>query len=254
MKQYKAYFIDLDGTVYRGKDPIPEAKAFIEALQANGIPHLFVTNNSSRTQAKTVQKLKEHGIQAKEEQVLTPSIAAANYIDQQQKSAKVFMIGEEGVKAALENKEITITDDDPDYVVIGIDRHNNYKKIKEACLIIQNGAQFVATNPDIRVPTEEGFVPGNGVYVNLIKQVTQKEPIILGKPERLMIDVALNEIGVKPEEAVMVGDNYQTDIMAGINAGLDTLHVQTGVTSKEDLKEVDIQPTYTVKTLAEWEV
>ncbi|MDQ0352822.1 4-nitrophenyl phosphatase [Alkalibacillus filiformis] len=254
MKQYKAYFIDLDGTVYRGKDHIPEAKAFIESLKAKGIPHLFVTNNSSRTQKKTVEKLKEHGIEAKEEQVLTPSIAAANYINQQQKNADVFMIGEEGVKDALENKGITITDYEPDYVVVGIDRHNSYQKIKEACLMIQNGAQFVATNPDIRVPTEEGFVPGNGAYVNLIKQVTQKEPIILGKPERLMIDVALNEIGVKPEEAVMVGDNYNTDIRAGINAGLDTLHVQTGVTSKEDLKEVDIQPTYTVETLAEWEV
>ncbi|GAA0464751.1 TIGR01457 family HAD-type hydrolase [Alkalibacillus silvisoli] len=254
MKAYKAYFIDLDGTMYRGKEAIPEAKEFIRQLQENQAPYLFVTNNSSRTRMKTVENLKKHGIEAKEEQVLTPSIAAANYIKQNDPHATVYFIGEKGVEDALRSEGVELTTKNPDYVVVGIDRHNSYKKIKDACLHIQNGAKFLATNPDIRVPTEEGFVPGNGAYVNLIKEVTKTEPIIVGKPDRLMIDVALKELNVEPSDAIMVGDNYETDIKAGIRAGLDTLHVQTGVTSKEDLKDVEVQPTYSLATLAEWQV
>ncbi|WP_188206589.1 TIGR01457 family HAD-type hydrolase [Alkalibacillus aidingensis] len=254
MKRYQAYFIDLDGTMYRGNDPIPEAKGFIERLKEKQIPYLFVTNNSSRTPERTVEKLASFGIEAEVGQVLTPSVAAANYINQQKENATAFAIGEIGLTSALEDLGVELTDQDPDYVVVGIDRHNTYDKLKRACLHIQNGATFLATNPDIRVPTEQGLVPGNGAFVNLIADVSKTEPIVVGKPEHHMIQVALRQLDIEPSDAIMVGDNYQTDIQAGIQAGLDTLHVETGVTSKDDLKQYDIQPTYSVTTLAEWTV
>ncbi|MDQ0159511.1 TIGR01457 family HAD-type hydrolase [Alkalibacillus salilacus] len=252
MAKYQAYLIDLDGTMYRGNAPIPEAADFIRSLQSESIPFRFVTNNSSRTRYKTMEKLKENGIQAEESHILTPSIIAADYIKSQQEDARVFKIGEHGVEEALHSRGLKITEESPDYVLVGIDRHVTYHKLKEACLHIQKGAQFIATNPDLRVPTEEGFVPGNGAYVELIRHVTKTEPIVVGKPDSLMIELALDELNLPHRDVIMVGDNYDTDIMAGIEAGIDTLHVETGVTSRDDLKKVSIQPTYSVKSLADW--
>ncbi|MET3683671.1 4-nitrophenyl phosphatase [Alkalibacillus flavidus] len=253
MARYQAYLIDLDGTMYRGNAAIPEAAAFINKLQTEGVPFRFVTNNSSRTRAKTVEKLAKHDINVDESTILTPSIIAADYIKEVSDQASVFMIGEAGVEEALQSRGLTITNDNPDFVVVGIDRYVTYQKIKDACLHIQSGATFVATNPDIRVPTEEGFVPGNGAYVDLIRQVTKTEPIVVGKPDRLMVDLALEQMDVLHDQAIMVGDNYDTDIMAGIQANIDTLHVETGVTSQDDLQHVAVQPTYSLKTLAEWD-
>ncbi|WP_027964346.1 TIGR01457 family HAD-type hydrolase [Halalkalibacillus halophilus] len=253
MKEYGAYFIDLDGTMYKGKEAIPEAKPFIDQLVSKGIPHLFVTNNSSRTQAQTVDKLKGYGVEATKDQILTPSITAAKQIKQDNPSgAKVYAIGEIGLFDALEQEGLTITEESPDYVVIGIDRDNSYRKIREACLHIQAGAQFVATNPDIKVPTEKGLVPGNGAFMHLMELVTGVKPKVFGKPEHYMITQALNQLNVAPEHAIMIGDNYHTDILAGIRAGVDTLHVQTGVTSVEELRLMEDQPTYSLKSLQEW--
>ncbi|SEQ30122.1 TIGR01457 family HAD-type hydrolase [Piscibacillus halophilus] len=252
MKNYKSYLIDLDGTMYKGKSKIPEADGFIQELQSRNIPFMFVTNNSSRTPEVTVEKLKNFGIHADVNQVMTASLATANYIQQEKPDATAFVIGEVGLTEALEQKGIQIVDHNPDYVVIGIDRHNTYRKIRDACLFVQNGAKFVATNPDIKVPTEKGLVPGNGAFVNLIENVTGIKPEVVGKPSGLMLQIALDKLGIPVEDAIMVGDNYHTDILAGIRAGMDTLHVQTGVTTKDELTQFGTQPTYTIETLSEW--
>ncbi|RPF50324.1 TIGR01457 family HAD-type hydrolase [Aquisalibacillus elongatus] len=252
MRDYQAYLIDLDGTMYKGKSPIPEAANFIEELKKRQIPFRFVTNNSSRTPEVTVGKLKKFDIDAEVHQVMTASLATARYLKEQQNHVRAFVIGEVGLTQALENEGIEIVEDDPDYVVVGIDRNNSYRKLRDACVLVQNGAGFVATNPDIKVPTEKGLVPGNGAFIQLIENVTGKRPEVVGKPTGLMLQVALEELGVEAKDAIMVGDNYLTDIKAGINAGMDTLHVQTGVTTKDELAGYGTQPTYTVETLSEW--
>ncbi|GEL77885.1 TIGR01457 family HAD-type hydrolase [Tenuibacillus multivorans] len=252
MKHYKAYLIDLDGTMYRGKQPIPEAKVFIDELKFRQIPFMFVTNNSSRTPELTQEKLINFGIEAESVQIMTASLATASLIKEEKPDATAFVIGEDGIIKALEDKGIKVVDKDPDYVVMGIDRDNTYKKLVEACVHLQNGATFIATNPDIKVPTEKGFVPGNGAFATLVENVTGMKPEIVGKPTGHMLYIALEQLGVEPSDAIMVGDNYQTDIQAGIRANMDTLHVQTGVTSQEELRQYSVQPTYSIKTLADW--
>jgi 4-nitrophenyl phosphatase len=252
MMDYKGYLIDLDGTMYRGKSEIPEAREFIQELKQRQIPYMFVTNNSSRTPEVTVEKLNQFGVEAEPKQVMTASLATAIHVHEEKPNATAYVIGEVGLTHALEQKGVKVVNGEADYVVMGIDRDNTYRKIRDACLYVQKGATFVATNPDIKVPTEKGMVPGNGAYVNLVENVTGIKPEVVGKPSGLMLQIALDYLGISAQEAIMVGDNYYTDIMAGINAGMDTLHVQTGVTTKDELTQFGTQPTYTVKTLADW--
>jgi 4-nitrophenyl phosphatase len=251
-KKYSGYLIDLDGTMYRGTEQILEAVDFAKKLHDNGIPYLFVTNNSSRTPEQVAQKLRDFDIPAEAHQVFTTSQATANYIYDQKPDATVFSIGEEGLKHALGQKGFQSAEEDADYVVIGIDREINYEKYTIACLAVRNGAGFISTNGDIALPTERGLVPGNGALTAVISVSTETKPIFIGKPESIIMEQALKVLGTKKEETLMVGDNYQTDIMAGINAGLDTLLVHTGVTTKEHLKGYKVQPTYVVDSLDEW--
>lgn len=252
MKQYKGYLIDLDGTMYRGSEQIAEASGFINELRKRDIPYLFVTNNSSRTPQQVANKLRQFGIHAEDKQVFTTSMATANFISEQKADATVYMIGEEGIEAALVEKGLKLVEENPDFLVVGIDRSIDYEKLTKACLAVRNGATFISTNADIALPTERGLQPGNGAITSVISVSTQVQPIFIGKPEAEIITQALKVLGVPKEEVIMVGDNYDTDILAGINAGMDTLLVHTGVTTKELLKQYKKQPTYVVDTLGFW--
>ena len=252
MKPYKGYLIDLDGTMYRGTERIIEAVEFVQTLHKKQIPYLFVTNNSSRTPAQVAEKLLEFDIPASEQQVFTTSQATANYIYDQKHDASVTVIGEEGIKIALEEKGFQFTGEKADFVVMGIDRDINYEKLAVACLAVRNGATFISTNGDIAIPTERGLLPGNGSLTSVVSVSTNTKPIFIGKPESIIMDQAIKVLGTKKEETLMVGDYYDTDILAGINAGIDTLIVHTGVTTKELLKGYEIQPTYVVDSLKEW--
>jgi 4-nitrophenyl phosphatase len=254
MKQYKGYLIDLDGTMYKGKEKIDAAGDFIERLNRKGIPYLFVTNNSSRTPEQVAGKLSDFDIPTKKEQIFTTSMATAQFIYERKQDASVYVIGEEGINNALREKGFTITADKPDYVVVGIDRDINYEKLALACLAVRNGAAFISTNADIALPTERGLLPGNGSITSVITVSTQTQPIFIGKPESIIMDQALAYLGTKKEETIMVGDYYDTDILAGLRAGMDTLLVHTGVTTKEILAEIDQKPTYAIDSLDEWEV
>ncbi|GGI15927.1 TIGR01457 family HAD-type hydrolase [Gottfriedia solisilvae] len=252
MKQYKGYLIDLDGTMYRGEEQIEEASRFIEALKEKGIPYLFVTNNSTRKPEQVADKLNRFNIPTTKEQVFTTSNATANYIKEQKENASVYMIGEEGLTFALEEVGLKITDDQPDFVVSGLDRDINYEKLAKACLAVRNGATFISTNGDIALPTERGLLPGNGSLTSVIAVSTTVKPIFIGKPESIIMEQALKVLGVPKEDTLMVGDYYDTDILAGINTGIDTLLVHTGVTTKEMLADYEKQPTYSVHSLEEW--
>lgn len=254
MKKYKGYLIDLDGTMYRGTELIQEAADFVGKLKAENIPYLFVTNNSSRTPAQVAEKLRNFSIPAVEEQVFTTSQATANYIKTLTRDATVYVIGEEGLHTAIAEKGFQFAEEHADYVVVGIDREINYEKLATACLAVRNGATFISTNGDVALPTERGLLPGNGSITSVITVSTKTSPTFIGKPESIIMEQALAVIGTKKEETLMVGDNYDTDIMAGINAGIDTLLVHTGVTKKEHLSAYHVQPTYVVDSLDEWEV
>ncbi|MDG4846756.1 TIGR01457 family HAD-type hydrolase [Peribacillus frigoritolerans] len=252
MKSYKGYLIDLDGTMYRGTEQIAEAAGFINDLRKRDIPYLFVTNNSSRTPAQVADKLRSIGISTEDDQVFTTSMATANYIAEQKKGASVYVVGEEGIIEALKEKGMKLVEEHPDYLVMGIDRGINYEKLSKACLAVRNGAVFISTNGDIAIPTEQGLLPGNGSLTSVVSVSTQVQPIFIGKPESVIVEQALRVLGVPKEETIMVGDNYDTDILAGINAGIDTLLVHTGVTTKERLKQYKEQPTHVVDTLDLW--
>ena len=252
MKTYKGYLIDLDGTMYRGTEKIEQAGGFIEGLIKRNIPYLFVTNNSSRTPGQVAAKLQEFGIPASQDQVFTTSMATANYMAAKKADASAYVIGEEGILEALKEKGIALKEDRPDFVVVGIDRSINYEKFTLACLAVRNGAEFISTNGDIAIPTERGLLPGNGSLTSVVTVSTGVQPVFIGKPEAIIVEQALKVLGVDKEEALMVGDNYDTDILAGINAGMDTLLVHTGVTTKELLNGYGQKPTYAIDTLDQW--
>ncbi|MCQ6276545.1 TIGR01457 family HAD-type hydrolase [Bacillus sp. V3B] len=253
-KKYQGYLIDLDGTMYRGKEVIQEAADFVKKLNQLHLPYLFVTNNSSRTPGQVAEKLSGFGIQTEEKQVFTTSQATANYIYEQKNDASVYVIGEEGILTAIKEKGLSFGNEKADFVVIGIDHSISYEKFAVACLAIRNGATFVSTNADIAIPTERGLLPGNGSLTSVLTVSTQTQPIFIGKPESIIMEQALKVLGTKKEETLMIGDYYDTDIMAGMNADMDTLLVHTGVTTKELLLGYEKKPTYVVDSLDQWEI
>jgi 4-nitrophenyl phosphatase len=236
--------------MYRGREAIPEAIAFVKQIQQKGLRYVFVTNNSSKTPETVAEHLNGMGFDACPEDVLTASLAAAQYLSEKTPHARLYVIGEEGLKTALRDKGFELTDRNPDAVIIGIDRNIHYEKLAKACLAIRGGAAFYSTNSDAAVPTEKGLLPGNGALTAAISYSTQKEPVFIGKPHTIIMEQAHKVLGTPKEETIMIGDNYDTDILAGIRYGIDTLLVHTGVTSPDMLTDKQPQPTYAASSLA----
>ncbi|MFD1032408.1 TIGR01457 family HAD-type hydrolase [Metaplanococcus flavidus] len=254
MKDYKAYCLDLDGTVFRGTAVIPEAADFIERLQKRGIEPFYITNNASMTQQQFSDKMKSFGIMAPPEQIMTSSIAASKYIKRWYPDRTVFMIGTDGVEQALRSERIERVYENADIVLMGIDRNINFQKLATACLEVRKGAVFLSTNRDLAFPSERGFMPGNGAFTKVVSSSTGIEPIFIGKPEKHMLEAIQYTHDFKPEEMVMIGDNYDTDIQAGIRFGIDTVHVNTGVTPMAEAMKKDVAPSYAIENLSFWEI
>lgn len=251
MENYKAVCFDLDGTVYRGIEVIPEAALLIERLQRSGIEPYYITNNSSLTAQQFQLKLRQMGVKAETDHIMTSAIASAKYCKEHFSGASIMMIGEEGLEQALISEGFKLTTQNPDVVVIGIDRSITYEKLAAASLAIQAGAGFLATNGDRAFPTERGLVPGNGSFVKLLESTTDRNAIYVGKPEPHMLHF-IQQKGYRKEEMIMIGDNYETDIQAGIRFGIDTVHVEGGVTSLETVMGQSELPTYLFKSLSDW--
>lgn len=256
MKKYAGYMIDLDGTIYRGKEKIPAAKRFIERLQEHDIPFLFVTNNSTQAPIKVVETLANNfDIHVKEENVYTSALATADYIaDLNKDKRSVYVIGEVGLKQAILDKGFHFEETNPDYVVVGLDYDVTYHKFELATLAIKRGAKFIGTNADTNLPNERGLVPGAGSVIALVECSTQQKATYIGKPETIIMEKALERLGLPKDEVVMVGDNYMTDIKAGINFGIDTMLVYTGVSTRELVRKQEIAPTIELGSLDEWKV
>ncbi len=251
-KSYDAFLMDLDGTVYKGKEKIPEAVEFVKTLKRNGLRYLFVTNNSTRTKEAVAEQLGGFGIPCTASDVLTTSMATAAYIKKKKPDATVYFIGEEGLRQAMREAGLVYQEDHPDFVAFGMDRGITYEKYAKACLAVRAGAKFISTNPDVALPNERGLMPGNGSLTSVITVSTGIQPVFIGKPEPIIIEQALEKLHATKERTLVIGDNYDTDIMAGIRAGIDTLMVLTGVTSEQQLRAKEIQPTYVVHSLAQW--
>lgn len=254
-KQYKGYFIDLDGTIYAGKKRMPAAKRFIERLQAAQIPFLFVTNNTTKLPRDVVKNLADnHDIFVTEDNVYTAGLATADYLDQLAgpEERAIYVVGEIGLNQALLSKGFHFENQNPDYVVVGLDSDVTYHKFEVATLAIRNGAKFIGTNSDSNIPNERGMLPGAGSLVKLVEYTTQQQATYIGKPEPIIMKNALERIGLSAEEVIMVGDNYLTDISAGINVGMDTLLVYSGLSTREQIAQVQIKPTYEIDTLDDW--
>ena len=256
MKKYAGYMIDLDGTIYRGKEKIPAAKRFIERLQEHDIPFLFVTNNSTQAPIKVVENLANNfDIHVKEENVYTSALATADYIaDLDKDKRSVYVIGELGLKQAILDKGFRFEETNHDYVVVGLDYDVTYHKFELATLAIKRGAKFIGTNADTNLPNERGLVPGAGSVIALVECSTQQKATYIGKPETIIMEKALERLGLPKDEVVMVGDNYMTDIKAGINFGIDTMLVYTGVSTRELVRKQEIAPTIELGSLDEWKV
>ena len=251
---YKGYLIDLDGTIYKGKDRIPAGEAFVHELQRRNLPYLFVTNNTTRT-PETVQTMlaEQFNVETSIETIYTATLATVDYLNDKNLGKKVYVIGDVGLKQAIAEAGYIEDTDNPDYVVVGLDWEVDYEKLSIATLAIQKGAHFVGTNPDLNIPTERGLMPGAGSIITLIEVATRVKPVYIGKPNAIIIEKAVEHLGLPREEVIMVGDNYLTDIRAGIDNDIPTLLVTTGFTKPEEVPDLPIQPDYVLSSLAEWD-
>lgn len=250
VKQYKLYLIDLDGTIYNGDKKIKYAKEFVDYLNTNNIDYLFLTNNSTRQPKEVAEHLKKFDIDTSEEHVFTSSDATKIYLKGKGYKS-LYVIGESGLKNTLSSFNQKENEDCVDAVVVGLDRKLSYDKLTIAAKAVLNGAELIGTNPDTLLPTANGFVPSNGGQVKYLEYATSTPATFIGKPSKIIMECAMDLFDYSKEEIVMVGDNYDTDIMSGINGGIDTIHVQTGVTSVEDLETKEHKPTYSIKNLFE---
>ncbi len=253
-KAYAGYLIDLDGTMYNGTEKIDQAAGFIERLRKAEKPFLFLTNNSTSKNEDVAKKLQDvSAVEAYPNEVFTSTMATIAYLEKNNHN-RLYVIGEGGLDEGLTAAGFELSDTEVDAVVVGLDRSVTYKELETATLLIQAGAKFIATNPDTNLPTERGLVPGNGALVAFLETATGLRATIIGKPEAIIMDAAIEAIGLDKEDVLMVGDNYTTDIQAGIQNEVDTLLVLTGFTSKQDVPNLPTPPTYVVDTLDDWEI
>ena len=254
MEKIKNVLMDMDGVLVRGRTAIPGAPEFIEKLNDAGVEYLVLTNNPMHTPKDLAHRLHTTGINIPETRIFTSAIAAARFMRSQRPEGKAFVIGESGLTTAIHNAGYVITDHEPDYVVLGETYGYSLETITKAIRLIMAGANFLATNPDPSGPTEDGIVPACGAMAALIEKATGKSPFFVGKPNPLMMRTALNYLGVHSEETVMIGDRMDTDVVAGVNAGMRTILVLTGVTKREDIDAFPYQPTEIRESIVEIEL
>lgn len=258
MKTFQLYFFDLDGVIYRGNQPLPGAVETVRRLQELGRTLYFLTNNSSRTRQQYAQKLQTLGIPAEPEQFLTSAWGSARYLQLRAPHARLFVVGEIGLKQELLAAGLSLVQNPEgaqvDWVVVGLDREFTYEKLAQAQRAILNGARFLATNRDATFPAEDGhLLPGAGALVAALQTATGVEPLLIGKPETWMLQPLLENLKVPPGEMLLIGDRLDTDVTLGKRLGIPTALVLTGVTQEEALQNLpsDQMPDYVLSTLSE---
>ncbi|MFQ5859784.1 MAG: HAD-IIA family hydrolase [Anaerolineae bacterium] len=245
LRTIKAFVIDMDGVLYRGQARLPGARAFLLALQREDVPYVLLTNNSTLTVAQYVEKLRRMDIEVAPERILTSAVATALYLaGRAEPGTPMYMIGMDGLEEALREQGFVLTDGNPEYVVVGLDTDATYQALSTATLAIRDGAAFIGTNPDPTLPTERGLEPGAGAILAAIEAATGVQPQIIGKPQPGAFEVALRRLNTRPGETAMLGDRMETDVVGGARAGLRTILVLTGATSRDDLANAEVEPDW----------
>ena len=249
---FDALILDMDGVLWRGAQPLPGLVPFFETLRRQEIGFVLATNNSTRTVAQYQRKLADAGIEVPAEQIITSSLATAEYLrTTAPPGAGVYAIGEDGLHEALTSHGFEITQEGASFVIAGLDHAFSYDKMATATRLILNGARFIGTNPDRTFPGPDGISPGAGAILDAIASASGVKPFTIGKPGALMFQQAMDRLGSRPARTAMVGDRLDTDILGGRNAGISTILVLTGVTAHEDLVDSSIQPDYVFEDIRE---
>jgi NagD protein len=252
-RRAKHYLIDMDGVIYRGTNMIPGADLFVERLEKLGRKFLFLTNSSDSTPVDLQGRLSAMGIQVDVECFYTSALATAAFLHAQKPEGKAFIIGERGLKEALFEVGYTITVKDPDYVILGETKNYDFYQIATAIRLIDGGVPFIATNPDVTGPFDGGIIPACGSFAALIEKATGRIPYFIGKPNPLIMRKALRTLDVHSTETAIIGDRMDTDIVAGIESGLETILVLSGVTGQEDLLKYSYRPDFIFNSIADIE-
>jgi NagD protein len=247
----ESYLMDMDGVIVHEEHPIPGADKFLSRLQQAGHPFLLLTNNSIYTARDLAARLAMTGLTVPVEAIWTSALATAKFLAEQRPGGSAFVIGEAGLTTALHAAGYTLAERDPDYVVLGETRTYSFERITRAIRLIENGARFIATNPDPTGPSPEGPLPATGSVAALISRATGVKPYFVGKPNPLMMRSALRAIGAHSETAVMIGDRMDTDIVAGIEAGMQTILVLSGITTRAATERFPFLPTRIVESVAD---
>ena len=250
----KNFLIDMDGVLIRGQYLIPGADQFIETLKSRGTQFLVLTNNSMYTPGDLAHRLQIIGLPIGADCIFSSAMATARFLQSQHPNGKAFVIGESGLTEAIHNAGYVITDVNPDYVVLGETFAYNLDYITRAIRLVAAGAHFIATNPDPTGPTESGIVPACGAMAALIEKACGRSPFFVGKPNPFMMRAALNHLGVHSEHTVMIGDRMDTDIVAGIESGMETILVLSGVTAREQISHYPFQPHHVLESVAQIEL
>jgi NagD protein len=247
----KNYLIDMDGVLVHGKKLVPGADTFIEKLKSKGIMFLVLTNNSIYTPIDLAHRLRTSGINVEAEQIFTSAMATAAFMKAQKPEGSAFVIGESGLNVAIHNAGFIQTTESPDFVVLGETYDYNFHQVTKAVRLIMEGAAFLATNPDPTGPSEAGIVPACGAMAALIEKASGKSAFFCGKPNPFMMRSALNYLGVHSEQTVMIGDRMDTDIVAGLQSGMETILVLSGVTNQQTIEEFPYRPFRILDSVAD---
>jgi NagD protein len=250
-REIRSWLMDMDGVLIREEHPIPGAAEFLTRLRELELPFLVLTNNSIYTRRDLSARLALDGLIVPEDRIWTSALATADFLQSQRPDGTAFAIGEAGLLTALHSIGYTLTNRDPDYVVLGETRTYSFEQITQAIRLIAAGARFIATNPDPTGPTPDGPLPATGSVAALISRATGVEPYFVGKPNPLMMRSALNALDAHSETTAMVGDRMDTDIVSGLEAGMHTVLVLTGVTQRAETEAFPYRPSRIVESIAD---
>jgi NagD protein len=250
-RQPEAWLMDMDGVLVREEHAIPGADRFLERLRELGRPFMLLTNNSIYTPRDLAARLRGSGLDVPESSIWTSALATARFLESQRPDGSAYVVGEAGVTTALHEAGYTLTDREPDYVVLGETRTYSFESITRAIRLITDGARFIATNSDATGPSREGPLPATGSVAALISRATGVEPYFVGKPNPLMMRSALNALDAHSETTAMIGDRMDTDVVAGLEAGMTTVLVLTGVTTDTEAERFSYRASRIVDSVAD---
>ncbi len=241
----RCFLLDMDGTFYLGEQLVEGAMEFIDLLHQQGREYLFLTNNSSKDSQQYVEKFARLGMSISRDKIMTSGEATAMHVQRQKPGARVFVVGTQSLENEFRELDFLLTDESPEYAILGFDTTLTYAKMWKLCELVRAGVPYIATHPDFNCPTETGFMPDIGAMIAFVKASTGREPdLVVGKPNSLFVEQAAERIGIPVSAMCMIGDRLYTDIALGAAAGIPTILVLSGETQVEDLASSPYQPTY----------